>query len=88
MNTEAANGFESDREGRSRNPRQRADHFHGIDMEEYRQRMRALTADRDLRIRFRNVTRMPDEDVGAELQELGLNLTGSHRARAERLYRA
>ena len=30
----------------------------------------------------------PDEEIGAQLQELGLSLGGSGRARAERLYRA
>ena len=57
-------------------------------MEEYRRKMRILTDDRELRIRLRYMVKNPDEKVGAQLQELGLSLGGSERARAERLYRA
>ena len=78
----------SDRERRNRNFGAGVNHINGVNMEEYRHKIRILTDARELRIRLRYMVKNPDEEVGAQLQELGLSLGGSGRACAERLYRA
>ena len=77
-----------DRERRNGNSRTGVNHINGVNMEEYRRKTRILTDDQELRIRLSYMVKNSDEEVGAQLQELGLSLGGSGRARAERLYRA
>ena len=59
-----------------------------VEVEKYKERMRALSRRRDFRALFRDITRQPTEETSQQLRELNLNTGGSGRARAERLFRA
>ena len=56
-------------------------------IQQYKKRMRELSEERKFRVRFRNVTRQTTEQVERQLSELQLNTHGSHRTKAERLFR-
>ena len=58
-----------------------------IEIQQYKKKMRELSRERTFRARFREVTRQPPEQTERQLSELGLNTNGSHRAKAERLFR-
>ena len=53
----------------------------------YQERMRVLSASRDHRGRFRSLMKKSSEEVDNDLKELRLSDRGSHRAKAERLFR-
>ena len=58
-----------------------------IEILQYKDKMRELSGERTFRARFRDVKRQTTEETEQQLSELGLNTNGSHRAKAERLFR-
>ena len=63
----------SDRERRNRNSRAGGNHINGVNMEEYRRKMRILTDDRELRIRLRYMVKNRAERLNrAWLRTVGI----------------
>ena len=58
------------------------------EMEEYKKKMRILSANRVLPARFRDIMAQSGEEVKQRLIELHLSILGSPRAKVERLFRA
>ena len=58
-----------------------------IEIRQCKDKMRELSRERTFRAWFRDVKRQTTEQTEQQLSELGLNTNGSHRAKAERLFR-
>ena len=58
------------------------------EVDKYKESMRELNRHRDFRARFRSIKKQEPEVTDQQLVELNLNIQGSGRAKAERLFRA
>ena len=58
-----------------------------IEIQQYKKKMRELSKERKFPARFREVTSQTTEQTERQLSKLELNTNGSHRAKAERLFR-